>query len=164
MVKKMLVAVFCIAVAGITGMALAADWPEPLMKELEALKKAGHDKQDMPASIEGIKEITGDELKKWIDSKKAFVLMDNRLKADYDKEHIVGAVLLTVDELVKDPKLAEPYKKDDILVNYCNGVKCWRSPGAILLLKQMGYKNIYWYRVGIPDWIKKDYPTVEAKK
>jgi len=164
MVKKLLIVALCLTVAGIASVAIAADWPEPLIKELEALKLAGHDKKDMPASLAGIQEITGDELKKWIDTKKKFVLMDNRLKADYDKEHIVGAVLLTVDELVKDPKLAEPYKKDDILVNYCNGVKCWRSPGAILLLKQLGYKNIYWYRVGIPDWVKKDYPTVEGKK
>jgi rhodanese-related sulfurtransferase len=31
-------------------------------------------------------------------------------------------------------------------------------------MKQLGFKNIYWYRTGLPDWIKKDYPTVEGKK
>ena len=36
-----------------------------------------------------------------MDEKKKLVLMDNRLKADYDKEHITGAVLLTVDELLR---------------------------------------------------------------
>ncbi len=166
MFKKLAIALLCFAfaVVGFYNLASAAEWPDALLKELEVLKAAGNDKKDMPASIPGIKEIKGDELKKWMDEKKKFVLMDNRLKADYDKEHIVGAVLLTVDELIKDPKLADKYKKDDILVQYCNGVKCWRSPGAILLLKHLGFKNIYWYRDGIPDWIKKDYPTVEGKK
>ncbi len=162
--KVLMVLVGIMLVAGTQGGANAADWPEPLVKELEALKAAGKEKQDMPASLPGVKEITGEELKKWMDGKKKFVLMDNRVKADFDKEHIAGAVLLTVDELVKDPKLAAAYNKDDILVNYCNGVKCWRSPGAILLLKHMGFKNLYWYRQGIPDWIKKDYPTVEGGK
>lgn len=160
----LLVLLGIIVLAGTPGGAFGADWPDPLVKELEALKAAGKEKQDMPAAMPGVKEISGDELKQWIDSKKKFVIMDNRLKADYDKEHITGAVLLTVDELVKDPKLANAYGKDDILVNYCNGVKCWRSPGAILLLKHMGYKNLYWYRQGIPDWIKKDFPTVEGGK
>lgn len=166
MFKKLAIALLCFAfaVVGFYNLSSAAEWPDALLKELEVLKAAGKDKKDMPASIPGIKEIKGDELKKWMGEKKKFVLMDNRLKADYDKEHIVGAVLLTVDELIKDPKLADKYSKDDILVQYCNGVKCWRSPGAILLLKHLGFKNIYWYRDGIPDWIKKDYPTVEGKK
>jgi rhodanese-related sulfurtransferase len=32
-----------------------------------------------------------------------------------------------------------------------------------MLLKHLGFKNLYWYRDGIPDWIKRDYPTVEGK-
>lgn len=120
MVKKLAITVLCvmIAVVGAQKLASAADWPDGLLKQLEELKAAGKEKKDMPASMAGVTEIKGDELKKWMDEKKKFVLMDNRLKADYDKEHIVGAQLLTVDELVKDPKLAAKYNKDDVLVNY----------------------------------------------
>jgi hypothetical protein len=120
MIKRLAIALLCFtfAVVGFSNLSSAAAWPDPLLKELEELKALGKEKKDMPASIAGVKEITADELKKWIDEKKKFVLMDNRLKADYDKEHIVGAQLLTVDELVKDPKLADKYNKDDILVNY----------------------------------------------
>ncbi len=165
MLKKLAITMLCVLVAvlGVQKLASAGDWPDSLVKELEDLKAAGKDKKDMPASLPGIKEIKGDELKKMMDEKKKFVLMDNRLKADFDKEHITGAVLLTVDDLIKDPKLADKFKKDDMVVNYCNGVKCWRSPAAVLILKHLGFKNIYWYRDGIPDWIKKDYPTVEGK-
>ncbi|WP_333655595.1 rhodanese-like domain-containing protein [Dissulfurispira sp.] len=165
MLKKLSINVLCFvfALAGL-GIASAAEWPDALIKEVEALKAAGKDKKDMPPTIAGVKNITGDEIKKMMDEKKKFVLLDNRLKADYDKEHITGAVLFTVDELLKNPKLANTYKKDDVLINYCNGVKCWRSPAAALLLKHLGFKNIYWYRDGLPDWIKKDYPTTEGKK
>lgn len=165
MFRKIALVFLCFAVAFAVSAKYvsASTWPDALVKECEKLKADAKDKKDMPASLEGIKEITGDELKKMVDAKKKIVIMDNRLKADYDKEHITGAVLLTVDELIKDPKLADKYKKDDVLINYCNGVKCWRSPAAILLLKNLGFKNLYWYRNGIPDWIKKDYPTVEGK-
>ncbi|MEW6290500.1 MAG: rhodanese-like domain-containing protein [Thermodesulfobacteriota bacterium] len=143
---------------------LASAYSDGVVKECEKLKADAKEKKDMPVSLPGIKEITGDEIMKMIDEKKDLVIMDNRLKADYDKEHIKDAVLLTVDDLITDPKLAEKYSKDSILVNYCNGVKCWRSPAAILLLQELGFKNLYWYRNGLPDWIKKDYPTVEGGK
>lgn len=34
----------------------------------------------------------------------------------------------------------------------------------MVLLQDIGYKNLYWYREGIPDWIKKGYDTVEGKE
>ena len=74
------------------------------------------------------------------------------------------AVSFSIDDLLKNPKIADKYSEAEILVQYCNGVKCWKSPATVLLLKHLGFKNIYWYRNGIPDWIKKDYPTVEGKK
>jgi len=33
----------------------------------------------------------------------------------------------------------------------------------MVLLQELGYKNLYWYREGLPDWIKKGYATVEGK-
>ena len=165
MLKKLAIALLCFtfAVVGFYNLSSAAAWPDALLKEVEALKAAAKEKKDMPASIAGANNITGDEIKKWTDEKKKFVIMDNRGK-EYEKEHIAGAVSFSIDDLLKDPKIADKYSKDEILVQYCNGVKCWKSPATVLLLKHLGFKNIYWYRNGIPDWIKKDYPTVEGKK
>jgi len=33
----------------------------------------------------------------------------------------------------------------------------------MVLLQDAGYKNVFWYREGMPDWIKKGYPTAEGK-
>ena len=137
----------------------ASQWPEDLLKKVEELKMAAKEKKDMPSSLPGIKNIGAEELKRWMDQKKKFVLLDNRLRIDFEKEHIKGAELLTVDDLIKNPQIADKYNKEDIIVVYCNGVKCWRSPAAALLLQHLGFKNIYWYREGIPDWIKRGYPT-----
>ena len=164
--KKYLVVALVVAMA-VTGTAVfAGDFSEPAMKQIEELKLLSRDKKDIPESFAGVKKITGDELKSWIDQKKTFVLLDNRVPADFEKERIVGAKRLSPDDMLeKGLKAAEALglKKTDIIVNYCNGVKCWRSSGAIVLLQDAGYKNLYWFRDGIPDWIKKGYPTAEGK-
>jgi len=119
MLKRVLVMLWCslFALVGLVAVA-SANYPDALVKECEKLKADAKDKKDMPASIPGVKEIKGDEVKKMLDEKKKIVIMDNRLKADFDKEHINGAVLLTVDDLIKDPKLADKYNKNDTLINY----------------------------------------------
>ena len=34
----------------------------------------------------------------------------------------------------------------------------------MVLLQELGYKNMHLYREGIPDWVKKGYATVEGKE
>jgi len=164
--RKYLVYALVVAVAMTGSYVIAANFSDGALKQIEELKTLSRDKKDIPESFAGVKKITGEELKSWIDQKKAFVLLDNRVPADFEKERITGAKRLSPDDMLeKGIAAAESLglKKTDIIVNYCNGVKCWRSSGAMVLLQDAGYKNLYWYRDGIPDWIKKGYPTAEGK-
>jgi rhodanese-related sulfurtransferase len=166
MQKKIVVALVCVIVlvAGLYATASAGAYPDAVIKQAEQLKADADAKKDMPASLPGIKIIDGKELKKWMDAKKKFVLIDNRNKEQFGKEHITGAVLITVDELLADPKLSDKLDKNVPLVLYCNGVKCWRSPAAALLYQSLGFKEVYWFRNGLPEWIKLDFATVEGGK
>ena len=148
------------------GYVFAQKWSAETMKKIEELKSMAGAKKEMAKSMPGVTEIKAEELKSWLDQGKKFVLLDDRTKSDYEKEHIPGALRLAPDDLEPDAKAAEKLglKKDDIIVNYCNGIRCWRSPGTIVFLSELGYKNLYWYREGIPDWIKKGYDTVEGKE
>jgi rhodanese-related sulfurtransferase len=49
-------------------------------------------------------------------------------------------------------------KKTAILI-YCNGPECWKSYKASTAAIKAGYKTVYWYRLGIPEWKAKGYPT-----
>ncbi len=158
--KRILVlSVVCLFVLGMTTLAFASQWPPEVVAKVKVFKDLATDKKDMPPSHEGVKNITTAELKKWMDEKKKFILLDNRVKDQYDAEKIKGAEWLLADHLLADPKLADKYKKDDIIVLYCNGVKCWRSPAAAVMLQHLGFKNLYWYRDGIPVWKDAKYPT-----
>lgn len=164
--RKLVVALVCVfvLVGGLYATASAGPYPDAVIKQAEQLKADADAKKDMPESLPGIKLIDGKELKKWMDAKKKYVLIDNRNKEQFTKEHITGAVLITVDELIGDPKLSDKLDKNVPLVLYCNGVKCWRSPAAALLYQSLGFKEVYWYRNGLPEWIKLDYATVEGGK
>ena len=166
MLKRATIALVFLAVAlgGFYATASAGVYPDAVIKQAESLKADADAKKDMPASLQGIKLINGQELKKWMDEKKKFVIIDNRNKEQFTKEHITGATLITVDELMGNPKLSDKLDKNVPLVLYCNGVKCWRSPAAALLYQSLGFKEIYWFRNGLPEWIKLDYPTVEDGK
>jgi rhodanese-related sulfurtransferase len=166
MMKRIVVLMIAVIFLAVGLQAYAGDFSPGAMKQIEELKLMSRDKKDIPESFAGVKKITAEELKSWIDQKKQFVLLDNRVPADYEKERIVGAKRLSPDDLLANGMKAADrlgLKKTDLIVNYCNGVKCWRSSGAIALLQDAGYKNLYWFRDGIPEWIKKGYPTAEGK-
>jgi rhodanese-related sulfurtransferase len=165
------IAVICIAfvtaVLVMAGPSLAVDpkYSPGAAKQVDECKILKRDKKDMPASLKGVKNMTADELKSMIDQKKKIVILDNRPADEFEKERIPGSVRLNSDDLLDNCKLAESLglKKDDVIVNYCNGEKCWRSPAVAVMLQDLGYKNLMWLRGGLPEWIKKGYPTAEGK-
>lgn len=136
------------------------------MKAVDECKLLKRDKKEMPASIEGVKNVTPEDVKKLIDTKQKLVILDNRPAEEFEKEHIPGAIRLNSDDLLENSQLAAAagLKTDDVIVVYCNGEMCWRSPAVASMLKCLGYKNINWLRSGLPGWIKKGYETAEGKK
>lgn len=117
--KSLVIAMAVIFVMGAV-YAFAAQYSADTMKKIEELKIMSRDKKDMADSMPGVKKITAEELKSLIDQKKKFVLLDNRVPADYEKERIAGAIRLSPDDLLENPKKAEQVglKKDDMIVNY----------------------------------------------
>lgn len=162
MIKTVLVIAFAVLFVA-AGIAFAADFSAAVLKKVAEIKRLAAQNKAMPAEVAGVKKITTKELKKWLDEGKKFVILDNRPADDYEAEHIKTAKRVGVDELLKNgPKEAEAagVKKDDIIVNYCSGTTCWRSPAASALLLEAGYKNVYWYRDGIRGWIRANYDTI----
>ena len=133
-------------------------YPADLIAKIEAMKADAAEKKDMPKEIEGIPQVTTEQAYQWWKEKKA-IFFDNRVKSQFESEKIGGAEWLFTDELVANPKLAEKIDKSKTYVAYCNGPHCWRSPAAAMMLKSLGYTNVYWYRDGLPEWKKKGYLT-----
>ncbi|MBF0343732.1 MAG: rhodanese-like domain-containing protein [Nitrospirae bacterium] len=168
MYKKSTIAILAlfIVVVVMDNYASAITWLYPAIQEMRKLKQRFKENESMPYFFEDYTKITGGRLKGWIDDKKKFILLDVRPKKDYENEHIIGAESLPFDELFNDPTLINKYDLDSIVVVYCDSEMNWEAATATFFLEYLGFSftKIYWYRVGIVDWIKRGYPTEKADK
>jgi rhodanese-related sulfurtransferase len=90
------------------------------------------------------------------------VLVDTRIEAEYKDKHIPGALWLPYGEKsLKDvafdakldsfPGLAR-LDRDRNIVFQCNGPECWKSYKASRAAIAAGYRHVYWFRGGMPEW------------
>lgn len=105
---------------------------------------------------------------------KGVMVIDARNDAEYQDGHIKGAVLIPYHEVSAkevgfdsaDDKfdLAKlPQDKNAAMLLYCDGTPCWKSYKASVLAIRSGYKNIYWFRGGFPEWKATGYPVETGK-
>ena len=121
----------------------------------------------------GYKIVATQELKNWIDQKKAMLIVDTMPFEDsYKKQHVPGAVqmLFPIPEMTKldDKTKADLEKllgpdKDRLIVFYCGFVKCTRSHNGAMWAVKLGYKNVYRYPGGIKGWDEAGYPVEKVK-
>jgi rhodanese-related sulfurtransferase len=102
-----------------------------------------------------VKETTVDEVKKRLDKRDQFVLVDVREESEYAKDHLPGALHLGKGVIERDIEtrvsdLSAP------LVLYCGGG--FRSALAADNLQKMGYTNVISMDGGIREWREKGYP------
>lgn len=109
--------------------------------------------------MENYKKITREELKKWIDEKKEFVLIDVLAQGSYEGRHLPTANHASVSEtgfLEKVGKLVS--SKETTVVVYCASFTCQLSPRAASMLANDGYTNVYDFKGGLADWQDAKYP------
>jgi rhodanese-related sulfurtransferase len=113
---------------------------------------------DPPPIPKNVKVVTAEQLKKMLDNKDKFLLVDSRIANEYKDGHIPKAINV-VDKEMENHKAKFPADKDHPIVFYCNGYpKCPRSVHGATTAMTWGYKNLYVYTAGIPDWEQKGFP------
>ncbi len=101
-----------------------------------------------------VPEITCLELKKKIDSKKPFFLLDVREPHEFQISKITGSTLLPLGEL---PKRWSEIPQDKEIVIHCKaGI---RSAKALLFLQQQGYQKMLNLKGGIDAWSEEIDPS-----
>lgn len=141
------------------------------VKELETEKAAVNFAREVERG--GYKIVTTEELKKWMDEKKAMLIVDTMpFEASYKKNHILGAVPFELP--IPEMKTIEPAKKAEfekllgkdknrLLVFYCGFTKCTRSHNGAMWAVKLGYKNVYRQPGGINAWKEAEYPVQSVK-
>jgi len=117
-----------------------------------------------PESIPNTITINAEELIAIASKTDSLVLIDARLKTDHRQGFIEGSVSLP-DTMTNCKTLNEVIEnKDQPIIFYCNGAKCKRSSHAVLIAQKCSYTNIYWFRGGIDEWNKKNYPLIRQSR
>jgi rhodanese-related sulfurtransferase len=92
-------------------------------------------------------------IKKLLDEKANFMLIDARPKRVFDKGAIPGAVNISDSEFDKQvDKL--PADKATPLIYYCGGVECVLSNNSAEKARKLGYSDVKTYVEGYPEWVK----------
>ena len=105
---------------------------------------------------------------------KGTIVIDARNDAEYVEGHIKGALLIPYNEVSAKEVGFEasedkfdltklPQDKNAPMLLYCDGTPCWKSYKASVLAIRGGYKNIYWFRGGYPEWKAAGYPVDTGK-
>jgi rhodanese-related sulfurtransferase len=100
---------------------------------------------------------------------KGALLVDVRTEREFNARRARGAVLLPYGEksfkepqfdakLDSFPGLAKLDKSRPV-VFMCNGPECWKSYKASHAAREAGFREVYWLRGGVPEWVRQNLPT-----
>jgi ABC-type phosphate/phosphonate transport system substrate-binding protein/rhodanese-related sulfurtransferase len=124
-----------------------------------------------PRQLPGATVVSAQEVDAML--KKGATLYDTRTAEEYSQRHIQGAKLVPYVEKsrkevgfdVKQDKfdLSKLVQdKDAPVIFACNGAECWKSYKASQAAIAAGYKQVYWFRGGFPEWNLAGLPTGTA--
>jgi rhodanese-related sulfurtransferase len=92
-------------------------------------------------------------IKKLMEDKSPYVLIDARPKRVADKGMIPSAINISDSEFDKNvDKL--PADKATLLIYYCGGLECVLSDNSAEKARKLGYTNVLTYPPGHPEWEK----------
>jgi len=124
--------------------------------------------QHTPETLPGVTIVTAEEVQKLM--KDGVPVIDTRVANEYAEEHVKGAKNVPYKE--KSAKATNfdssldsfdmsklPADKNAPMVLYCNAGECWKSYKSSVVSLRAGYKKIYWFRGGMPEWKAKKLPV-----
>ena len=115
-------------------------------------------KPELTKFAAGVSEITVKNVKKLIDNKKEFLLVDSRPERQYAGSHLPTAISIPACTMKEQIDML-PEGKNELLVFYCGGPTCGMSSRASAVAAQAGYKNIKVMLAGESGWAMAGYPT-----
>lgn len=123
---------------------------------------------ETPQELAGATIATADQVKRMLDS--GVLVVDTRVGNEFAETRIKGALNIPYKERSSKARDFEaaldsfnlaklPADKGRPIVFYCNAGECWKSYKAATVALRAGYKQVYWFRGGLPEWQKKGLPV-----
>jgi len=99
------------------------------------------------------------QVKELFDRKEALII-DARTSESFAAGHIRGAVTLPLGELPgRLPSFTQKFDRQTMIVVYCNGFGCPDSMALGKKLIESGYRQVFLFEGGYPEWRDAGYPV-----
>ncbi len=112
-------------------------------------------KKISPEHVNGATTVNTQEAKQLFD--QGVIFLDVRSNRDWEAGRIPGSKHLELKKVYNQESLSSIASTSDKLVIYCNSKGCMRSSKACKKAVEWGYKNVYYYRLGYPNWQSHGY-------
>jgi len=142
------------------------------VRELQVAKKddyvyVSHLGYFTPTSLAGAVILSAEQVVDLV--RQSAQVFDVRSEKEYLDHHLPGAHSLPYEERSKketgfDSKLDRfdltvlPRDRDSPIIFYCNGGECWKSYKASVTALKAGFRKVFWFRGGFPEWRQKGLP------
>ncbi|WKB54980.1 rhodanese-like domain-containing protein [Eleftheria terrae] len=113
-----------------------------------------------PTHLPGAKLVTAADVRQLL--AQGAVLVDTRTEKEYKAKRVPQAVFVPyVEKSLKDVAFdasqdsftgLDKLDKNKPTIFACNGAECWKSYKASKMATQKGFRQVYWFRGGLPEW------------
>jgi rhodanese-related sulfurtransferase len=110
-----------------------------------------------PDNIDGARTIDAEALIELARKQQDLVIIDSRIRSDRRQGYIADSISLPDTETDCLSLMHEIRRMDTPVAFYCNGPRCRRSDRAVVIARECGFTNIYWFRGGLEEWHNKQY-------
>jgi rhodanese-related sulfurtransferase/ABC-type phosphate/phosphonate transport system substrate-binding protein len=120
-----------------------------------------------PGQLPGVTRVSAAEVEDLM--RKGATFVDVRSEKEYKERRVKGAQWIPyVEKSLKD--VAFDPAADDFsglakldpakpVIFACNGAECWKSYKASKVAAAKGFKSVYWFRGGLPEWLSRGLPV-----
>lgn len=115
------------------------------------------EKARVPDSLPGAMLVDAKWVKSALDRRESLLVLDARIASEFAQGHLPGAVNLD-EKAGVTLQSTLPRDKSSPVLFYCNGPKCLKSFESAKKTLELGYRKVYWFRGGIPEWTSHGYP------
>lgn len=120
-----------------------------------------------PLSLPGATVVNASRVKQLM--AEGATIVDARNEQEFKVAHLPKAVLVpygekSLKDIAFDAKLdhfvgLDAFDKTKPIVFACNGAECWKSYKASKAAIGQGFKQVYWFRGGLPEWQAAGLPV-----
>ncbi|MEO8509077.1 MAG: rhodanese-like domain-containing protein [Betaproteobacteria bacterium] len=120
-----------------------------------------------PGQLPGVTRVSAQEAEDLM--KRGANFVDVRSEKEYKERRVKGAQWIpyaekSLKDVAFDPA-ADDFSGIDKLdrakpvIFACNGAECWKSYKASKVAIAKGFKTVYWFRGGLPEWLARGLPV-----